>query len=139
MEYEYIDHTADVGVKAYGSDLRQVFANAALGLVDFMVETIDDPGRGGKTFEINLTAEDQEQLLVDWLNEVIFIMETESVVLNEFDVLVLEEKTFKANVSGHTYNEKNHRYKTEVKSATYHMLEIGRENDKYFGKILLDI
>ena len=139
VEYEYFDHTADIGLKAYGDSLASMFENAAKGMFSIMFETISevDPA---KVLKVELKEEEnQEQLLIDWLNELLFLLETEDLVLSRFNVTDIGPKGLKAEVSGSPFDPQVHRYKTEVKSATYHMLEIGRENDKYFGRILFDI
>ncbi len=139
-DYEYFDHTADIGVKAYGSDLSQVFVNAARGMFSIMFEMIDEPLEE-KVLKVELQNPDEnyEQLLVDWLNELLYLLEAEDAVLSRFEIKELDGKVLKAEVAGGPFDSERHRYKTEVKSATYHMLEIGRENDKYFATILIDI
>lgn len=137
-DYEYFDHTADIGMMAYGDTLARMFQNAAKGMVGIMF----DVGEGGKerTLTVSLEHEDNtEQLLIDWLNELLFLIETEGLVMTRFEISEITGKALKAKVTGTPMDPKVHRYKTEIKSTTYHMLKIGRENDKYFGRILFDI
>ena len=140
VDYEYFDHTADIGVKAYGTDLSEVFINAARGMFSIMFEMISEPVET-KVLQVDLQNQEEnyEQLLVDWLNELLYLLEAEDAVLHRFKIKKLDGKVLKAEVVGAPFDAKHHRYKTEVKSATYHMLEIGRENDKYFATILIDI
>jgi SHS2 domain-containing protein len=137
VDFEYFDHTADIGVKAYGESLEALFQNAALGLVSIVYETSYAPE--SRTFDISVDNPDDnlEQILVDWLNEVLFILETEAAVLTRFDIRELDGRHIRAMAAGSPSGL--HRYKTEVKSVTYHMLEIGREKDLYFARVLFDI
>ena len=140
VDFEYFDHTADIGVKAYGDTLPRVFENAAKGLIGIVYEVTGEPEASlSKEIELTLSEDNQEQLLIDWLNEVLFILETEGFIPTNFEVSNLTENTLKATLSGSPLDPDMHRYKTEVKSTTYHMLEIGSENDKYFATILFDI
>jgi SHS2 domain-containing protein len=139
VDYEYFDHTADIGVKAYGDDLPQMFQNAAKALVGIIFELGEASEEKVLKVELSNQEEGYEQLLIDWLNEVLYLIETENIVPLRFDVKELDGKRLLAEVAGGRNDPGIHRYKTEVKSATYHMLEIGREKDKYFGMILFDI
>ena len=140
MDFEYFDHTADIGVKAYGDTLPSVFENAAKGLIVIIYEVVKESNDiVSRDIELSVSEDNQEQLLIDWLNEVLFILETEGFIPTNFTVSDLTENTLKATISGSPLDPNIHRYKTEVKSTTYHMLEIGRENDKYFATILFDI
>jgi SHS2 domain-containing protein len=87
--FEVIEHTADVGIAAYGSDLREAFANAAYALFSLMV----DLKQVGDTLcrEVEITAENQEDLLVSWLNELIYLFEVESILFKRFSVDELTE------------------------------------------------
>jgi SHS2 domain-containing protein len=140
VDYEYFDHTADIGLKAHGETLAQMFENAAKGMFSIMLEVISD-AEPTRTANVDLEQEEEntEQMFVDWLNELLYILETKDIVPSEFRVIQLDGKRLQAEISGNPFNKEIHRYKTEIKSATYHMLEIGRENDKYFGMILFDI
>ena len=140
MDYEYFDHTADIGMKAYGTTLAQMFENAARGMLSIMFD-ITTGAEATRTKEVKLELEEEntEQMFVDWLNELLYILDTENLVPTNFNVLRVDGKRLEAEISGNPFDERIHRYKTEIKSTTYHMLEIGRENDKYFGMILFDI
>ncbi|MDH7506401.1 MAG: archease, partial [Candidatus Thermoplasmatota archaeon] len=65
--YELIDHTADVGIKAYGKTLSEAFENAAKGMFDIITNNSQIESIG--EYEIFLEADNLEQLLVDWLSE----------------------------------------------------------------------
>ncbi len=131
-----IDHTADVGIVAYGADANQAFANAARALFSLITE-LDDV----EEFlyrDIELTAPDIESLLVEWLNELIYLFDTENIVFKRFDVTRLNNTQLKARSYGEKVDISKHRLKTGVKAATYHMLKVDK-SDGCHVQVLFDI
>jgi SHS2 domain-containing protein len=135
--FEIIEHTADIGIVAYGADIKQVFANAALGLFNLMAD-LDNLKEGVKR-EIELSAEDVEVLLVEWLNELIYISEVEHVIFKRFEIVELSNTRLKATCFGEKIKAGQHRLKREIKAATYHMLKLNKENGRYQVQIIFDI
>ena len=135
-EFEIINHTADVGIIAYGADMNEAFANAARALFSLITE-LDDVEEVVHR-DIELTAPDQESLLVEWLNELIYLFDAENIIFKRFDVTQLSQTHLKARSYGHKVDSAKHKLKTGVKAATYHMLKIDKSNG---GKVqvLFDI
>jgi SHS2 domain-containing protein len=121
-EFEILEHTADIGIIAYGADLKQAFANAAKGLSSL----ITDPGGVEERLhrDIELSADDEESLLVDWLNELVFYFDTEGILFKRFDIIELDGNHLRARGYGERVDSARHELKTGVKAATYHMLKI---------------
>jgi SHS2 domain-containing protein len=135
-DFEVIDHTADVGIIAYGADLKQAFANAAKGLFSLITE-LDDV-KEVLHRDAELTATDEESLLVEWLNELIYQFDTEGLIFKRFDVVELDNTRLKARGYGEKIDKARHRLKTGVKAATYHMLKVERSNGGQV-QVLFDI
>ena len=135
--FEIIDHTADIGIIAYGSDIKQVFANAALGLFNLMADL--DNLKEGTKHEIELSAEDVEVLLVEWLNELIYISDVEHIIFKRFEINDLSNTKLKATCFGEKIKPGQHRLKREIKAATYHMLRLNKEDGSYKVQIIFDI
>ncbi len=135
--FEIIEHTADIGIVAYGTDIKQVFANAALGLFNLMAD-LDNLKESVKR-EIELSAEDVEVLLVEWLNELIYISEVEHILFKRFEINELSNTRLKATCFGEKIKAGQHRLKREIKAATYHMLKLNKENGTYKVRIIFDI
>jgi SHS2 domain-containing protein len=136
-DYELIDHTADIGVKAFGKDFSEAFAHAAKAMFDIITDSsvIESKGR----YQIDLTADDLEQLLVDWLDELLFLQGAENLVFGKFKVNV-DEKKYKlsAMVSGEEFDTQKHKSGMEIKAVTYHMLEV-HKNETCFVQVLFDV
>ena len=122
--YETLDHAADVMVRCTGRDLEECFGNAAYAMFDQIVdaERIDDVLE--RTVEIS--AEDYEERLYSFLSELLFVMDTESVVFNDFKVTFDGDKV-RCVCKGESLDVKKHHAKAEIKAVTYHMLSVKRD------------
>lgn len=125
-EFEILDHTADVGIIAYGNDTSEAFANAAKGLFSLITE-LDDVAEI-EYRDIELTAPDQESLLVAWLNELIYLFDAEQMLFKRFDITQLSPTHLRARSYGHKVDSAKHKLKIGVKAATYHLLKIEKSN-----------
>ncbi|MBA7662136.1 Protein archease [subsurface metagenome] len=125
-DFEIVNHTADVSIIAYGADTSQAFANAARALFNLITE-LDDVAEILYR-DIKLTAPDQESLLVEWLNELIYLFDIENIVFKRFDIIKLNNTQLKARSYGEKVDSSKHKLKTGVKAATYHMLKVDKDN-----------
>src|SRR6056297_2487138 len=112
-DYELIDHTADIGIKAYGDDFSEAFAHAAKGMFDIITDSSQIESKG--EYQIDLSADDLEQLLVDWLDELLYLQGAENLVFGKFSVTVDEEKNkISATVSGEEFDTDKHKIGMEI-------------------------
>ena len=135
-DFKIINHTADVGIIAYGADVRQAFANAARALFSLITELNGVEEVINR--DIELTATDQESLLVEWLNELIYLFDTEHVIFKRFDISKLNNTQLKARSHGEKVDSSRHKLKIGVKAATYHMLRVDK-GDGCQVQVLFDI
>ncbi|UCG68544.1 MAG: archease [Thermoplasmata archaeon] len=137
--YEVFEHSADVGIKAFGSDMNQAFENAALGMFDIITDVTKVEPIG--EYDITLNSQDMEQMLVDWLSELLFIHTIKQVMFSRFSVDIQGEEGkwhLKGKVEGENFDEKKHPYHTEIKAVTHHILKIEKSNG-YKIQVLFDI
>lgn len=120
MKYRLLEHTADAMVEVYGSSLSERFGNAAYALFDQMTDASKVRPKG--ELRIKLSADSREQLLVDFLQELLYVNDTEDLVLSEFEVQT-DGKNLEAIVRGEKFDEKRHTKRSVVKGVTYHGLE----------------
>lgn len=134
-KFEVIEHTADVGIKAYGKTLAKAFENAALGMFKIISDSkINEIGE----YRIKLSSESIEQLLVDFLSELIYTHQVQNLVFNRCKVEIDEKNCFLvASAYGEKFDRKKHEI-MEIKAVTYHMLEV-KKNDIYNVQVLFDI
>ncbi len=136
--YEYVEHTADMGLLVRGKNLSELLKNAAQGLFETIavVDTIDETD----AVEIHLTAESVEDLFVGWLDELIFQHETKEIFFKRADIKDCSETVVSATVYGEPANSDKHEVYTEIKSVTYHQLQVVRKCDgSWFAQVIFDL
>ena len=126
--FQLIEHTADTGLVAYGNNLAEAFANAAYGLFSIIAEL--NKVRVVESRLMEVSAEDAEGLLFNWLNHLIYVFEVERLLFKRFDISEFTENNLKATCRGEKYDPSRHRLKLGVKSATYHMLKVDGEKNR---------
>ena len=135
--YELIEHTADVGIKAYGKNISEAFENAAKGMFDIITDNSEIESVG--QYDIELEAPDLEQLLVDWLSELLFLNSSQNLVFGFFKIEIDDKKkSLSAHVFGEKYTTSKHKIGAEIKAVTYHMLNV-RNKRPYEVQVLFDI
>jgi len=135
--YETFDHTADVGIRAFGKTVEDVFVNAAYALFDLLTNLKSVQSRVNR--EIIVEGMDLEDLLVRWLSELLFLCEGEGYLFREFSILSLTPNSLKAVVEGEIFDPARHEFKTEIKAITYHQVEVAQKDGRWVGKVIFDI
>ena len=135
--YELIEHTADVGVRAYGETIGDAFAHAAVAMFDLITDS--SPIKQTGAFRIKLETSDLEQLLVDWLSELLYLHDAEDLVFGRFDVRVHElNASLEAMVYGETFSSAVHKMGMQIKAVTYHMVNV-QVGSPCVAQVLFDI
>ena len=135
--FETINHTADVGIVVYGINIKQLFSNAALALSSLITEPKSIKEKIKRHVEI--TSEDRDNLLVEWLNELIYLFDAEHILFKRFDIENLDSKRLKAICYGEKFDPLRHNIKREVKATTYHMLKINSDSNGYEVQVIFDV
>ena len=135
--YEQFSHTADIGVRVFGRDLKELFENAAFSLFD---TTCDLDGIKGSIEEgFSLEAPSDEELLVAWLDELLYYFYTKEIIFFKFHVEKIEGHQLIAKAFGRLAKANKNRLKIEIKAATYHNLHIKRTADGLTVEMILDV
>jgi len=134
--YEFFEHTADVGLRARAPDLDGLFSEAAVGLFALIVEgpLRLDPER--REFDVAGTRHDH--LLFDWLNELLYVFDTERLLLGDFEVRVTATGVH-ASARGRVLDSERDHLLHEVKAITYHGLKVERHADGWQAELIVDI
>jgi SHS2 domain-containing protein len=137
-KFEFVDiTTADVAFIAYGKDLDELFANSALDMFEVMINTEQIKPKVKKIVKVN--GDDLESLMFNWLNALLVYVDGENLVFSKFDVKINEKKfILNAICKGEKINRKKHETRTLVKAATYHKLEI-KKDDYWRVRVIVDI
>jgi len=134
VRYEEIDHTADVGIRAFGTNLTELFVNAAEGMFS-LVANLDAVRPVGEV-EIRLRADDIPTLLLRWLSELLYLHETQHFLFSSFDVSV-SDTTLRALARGETIDKTRHELKLAIKAVTRHRLAV--DEQKGVAEVIFDI
>lgn len=137
--FQYLEHTADVKFQAYGHTQEEMFENAALAMFNAMTDVSKVHNRN--SWHLELDAENLEQLLYDWLSELLYFFEVELSLFCQFNVLM--EKTedgyqLVAEIGGEEIDKARHFFDTEVKAVTLHQFQI-EKNDFWTAQVVLDV
>jgi SHS2 domain-containing protein len=133
--FKLIEHTADVGLIAYGNTLAESFGNAAYGMFTIIAElgTVKET----ESRQLEVSDNDLEGLLFEWLNRLIYFFDVEMLLFKSFQISDLTENRLKAICYGEKYDPSRHHLKIGVKSATYHMLKVDRRKKEV--QVIFDI
>jgi SHS2 domain-containing protein len=140
-KFEFLEHTADVYVRAHGVSMEEAYENAALA----MFETMTDTAKVAETKEeiLVVEAEDQYALLYNWLEALLVKFETQGMLYSKFKITEWKETAecfkIKASVWGEKFSSKKHPQKVGVKAVTYHLMVVIREPAKVILEFILDI
>lgn len=135
-KFEPFEHTADVGLKIYGKDLKDLFINAAIGLFSFITDLKKVKPR--TKIKISLKEENQEELLIRWLNELIFQFSAHNFIPKEFKIDKITDKDILVQAYGEKVDLSKHKILSEIKAATYHELEIKKTAKVLQAKVIFD-
>jgi SHS2 domain-containing protein len=138
--FEILDISGDVGIKAYGKSLEDVFINATIGMYSLItdLEGID----AKQSIEVEVESDSIEGLLVNYLNELIFQFDAYGFVGKEIRIkaISLQPSAYlKAKIIGEEFDPEKHERKLLIKAATYHMLKIEDINDIWEVDVIFDI
>ena len=136
MKYKYLEHTADAKFQAFGRDIDEVFANSALAMFNILGKTTKV--KTEKTHKIKLKARNYERLLFDFLEELVFLLDTENFFLREIKkIKISKDFVLEAVVVGD--NTKNYDLKSEIKAVTYSDMKIEKTKKGYEATVVVDI
>ena len=135
--FEILDHTADIGIVVHGQNLKALFENAGEAFFHIITDLRKVRRRVEK--RIDIKGESLDRLMVDWLSELLYLHDVESLLFKGFKVDSVGEGGLKAIVKGEPFQEGVHVIKTEVKAVTYHQIEVRQENGRWRAQVILDL
>ncbi len=136
--YKIIEHTADIGIIAYGKRIEEIFENAAYGMFDIITD-LDKVYPIGK-YKVKVESPTLEDLLVDYLSELLYVYSVEFFIMADFNVIIHkgdEGYVLTGVALGEPLNKEKHKINLEIKAVTYHELEINLKEG--YAKVLFDI
>jgi SHS2 domain-containing protein len=136
-KYEFIEHTADLGFKAYGATPERLFTHAA----EAFVEAIVAPESVAERLErsIQVEADGLDNLMVSWLSELLYLYDTDRLVFRSFQIKRIEDNQLEANARGEILNPARHEIKADIKAVTYHQLYVKERLGGWEAQVIFDI
>lgn len=135
--YEFFEHTADLGLRISAPDLDTLFSEAAQALFAAIVEDLDTV-KAVQRFDVELTGEEREYLLFDWLRELLYCFDTAHLLFGRFEVHVRSEG-LTGTAWGEPLDATRHVLSHEVKAITYHRLRVEQTADGWLAEVIVDI
>ena len=135
--FEVLEHPADIGFRAFGDSLPELFANAAVA----MLSIAGDPAAAEPRHEYPIAVEsgDRESLMVDWLSEVLYWFDGKRVAFRSFRVTGFDGTAIQAAGLGEPRDAERHRTRLIVKAVTWHQLKIEQRDGAWVAEVYLDI
>ena len=135
--YELFDHTADLGLRIRGDNLKELFEEAARALFSVIVVNLQAV-RTVRQLTFEIPGARRDELLFDWLGELLWTFNAEHVLLCEFEVDV-REAGLTATARGEPFDPVRHELDAEVKAITYHGLKVEPDDAGWLAEVIVDI
>jgi SHS2 domain-containing protein len=139
MRYEHLEHTADIKFKAYGKSLEELFTNILKACTNILTDVNNIKPKSQTN--INLKAKKIETLAYDFIEELLFLIDTEGLIFNNFqDITITQTKDefiLDGTLIGDHYN--NYEINGDIKAATYNEMKLIKESNNYEITIVVDI
>ena len=135
--YEIFEHTADIGVRIKGEDLKDLFKNAGLAVFLISARKQYTVSKEHPKLNINLQAQDIQELFVNWLNEIISLAAVNCLVFHNIIINKLQDNCLEAVVIGSDVG--NYKINTEIKAATHHQLKLEEVEGGWQAEVIFDV
>lgn len=137
MGFEVLDISGDIGLRAYGSSMKDAFINAGIGMFSLITDLVKiDPKND---IVLNITADSTASLLINYLNELIFQFDAYGFIGCKIEIFELTDTVIVAKVSGEYFDPLKHSKGLLIKAATYHNLSIKKTDGTFALDVIFDI
>ncbi len=137
IPYEIVEHTADVGFRAWGETAAELFANAARALME--IAAGDAENTRSEQITVAAAGHDYESVMVNWLEEILYLFDTGRFAPTDFMVERIGPESMSARLIGEVRDPARHPWKVIVKAITYHQIEVVERNGRWQASIFVDI
>jgi len=135
--FRYLDHTGDLGIELSARSPETLFERAGEAFTEILTDP--DTVRPSATVEIAVEGGDLEQLLVEWLTELIYRFDAQGWLFRRYRIRSLDDHRLDGTAEGEPYDPDRHTIRTTVKGATYHQLEVTRTEDGWKARVIFDL
>ena len=135
--HEYFDHQADVGIVGYGTALEEAFEEAAVAMFELIVDVSRVEQRD--EIPIECRAADTEELFIEWLNALLAQADIHEMAFSQFSIKEMNDHWLSAVARGEKLDQRKHQPKIEVKAATYSMLSVENDGNRWSVTCVVDV
>jgi SHS2 domain-containing protein len=135
--YTLLNHTADLGIKVRGGDLRNLFESAGRALMHLMVRG-KIPGKT-RSLKISVSGEDLADLMVRWLGEILYLFSGENLVVTAIDMGSVSSSRLEATLQTVPFEPEIHEVFNEIKAVTYHQIEVKEKGNHWEARVIFDV
>lgn len=135
--YELFEHTADLGLRIRDARLEGLFAEAAAAMFAAMTGDLESI-QASESLGVELSAEGLEDLLHDWLAELLYAFHSRRVLFCRFEVEI-EPRALRGTAWGEPFDPERHNVELEMKAVTYHGLKVEQRHDGWLAEVVIDV
>jgi SHS2 domain-containing protein len=137
LDYQVIDHTADLGIIVKGPDVKSLFIHAARAMTDLMVK--GDISKETVIKDVLVEGEDFPDLMVRWLGEILYLFDGENLIVNSIKIKSISPTKLKSILTLTSFEPEHHQVIREIKAVTYHQISVDKTKDGWQAKVIFDI
>jgi SHS2 domain-containing protein len=134
--FEILEHTADIGFRAWGANAVEVFESSACALMAIATEAIPAPAMDRL---VDLAGWDYASLMVNWLSEILYLYDSGQFAASAFSVDSVSCTELHARIAGEPRDPVRHPWRVIVKAVTLHQIEVAEKNGRWEAQVFLDI
>ena len=136
-KYRFLDHTGDEAVEIYGGSMAELFQNAAEAFTEVLTDS--SAVQPVETRAVELVAAGEDELLIAWLNELLYLFEIELFLPGHCDIGDIDGFHLKGVVWGEKHDQERHPIRRVIKAVTYHQASVSEENGCWKGRVVFDL
>ena len=136
MKFKFFSHTADIKFRAYGKNLEEAFSNSVLAVSKILFK---GKIKEEKKFSLKVKGRDFESLLYNFLEEILFLIESENFIPSKVVSLKIDKKNFSLSATLLGDSSQNYKIESHIKAVTYNEMSIKKIKDKWTLQVVLDI
>ncbi len=137
MKYKFLEHTADVKFQSEGKNLEESFENAAFALKETITKGLKGKIKNKIKKKIKVEGNDKEALLYNFLEEFLFLLDSEDFLLAEIKTIKIKNNKLEAKIIGD--DASNYKFTNDVKAITYNEMFVKKEKDKFICQVVVDV
>ena len=136
-DFTLLDHTADLGIKVHGANLKDLFEKAAISMMHIIIGVRSY--KGSNAIRLSVSGEDLADLMIRWLGEILYVFEGEKQIVTKVGIDAISPHHIDATLETISFDQDLHEILCEIKAVTYHQIEVMEKVDHWEARIIFDL